>query len=88
MAPPPTRAGDLRSPAVIVFKGVLFLMAGLAASGILLMRIFSLSNLFLLVVAIWAFCRFYYFLFHVLEHYVGTHRYRGLWDMVTRRFKR
>lgn len=36
----------------------------------------------LLVACLWAGCRFYYFLFHVLERYVGVGgRYRGLLDL-------
>jgi hypothetical protein len=35
----------------------------------------------LLGVAIWAWCRFYYFLFYVLEHYAGQKRpYAGIFD--------
>ena len=33
----------------------------------------------LLVIAIWSFCRFYYFAFYVIEHYVDpTYRFAGL----------
>jgi hypothetical protein len=36
-----------------------------------------------LVVAIWAFCRAYYFAFYVVEHYVDpTYRYSGLLSLV------
>jgi hypothetical protein len=34
---------------------------------------------FLLIIAVWAFCRFYYFAFYVIEHYVDpSYRYSGL----------
>jgi hypothetical protein len=38
-----------------------------------------------LAMCIWASCRFYYFLFYVLERYVGIEgRYAGIWDLLTR----
>jgi hypothetical protein len=37
----------------------------------------------LLALLVWASCRFYYFLFYVLEHYVDrTMRYAGLFDLL------
>jgi hypothetical protein len=36
---------------------------------------------FLLLLAIWAFCRAYYFAFYVIEHYVDPeYRFSGLLD--------
>lgn len=72
--------GDLKSSRLIVFKGCLFLLAGLVAAGVLLGENFSLRFAFLLGVAIWSFCRFYYFAFYVLERYVDpTFRFSSLW---------
>ena len=35
----------------------------------------------MLGLAVWAFCRAYYFAFYVIEHYVdGAYRFVGLWD--------
>ena len=35
----------------------------------------------LLAIAVWCFCRFYYFAFCVIEHYVdGSYRFSGLWS--------
>ncbi len=62
--------GDLKSSRLIIFKGFLFLLAGLVAASVLLGENFSLRAAFLLVVALWSFCRFYYFAFYVLEKYV------------------
>jgi hypothetical protein len=72
---------DIKSPAVLRSKGWLFLLLGVAASVLLLADGFSWQRLGLLLIALWGFCRFYYFLFHVLEHYAGRDRpYAGLFD--------
>jgi hypothetical protein len=37
----------------------------------------------LLVISIWCFCRFYYFAFYVIQHYVDPgYRFSGLWSFV------
>jgi hypothetical protein len=72
---------DLTSPAALISKGWLFLLLGLVAAGLLLAEDFNLRRLALLAIAVWAFCRFYYFLFYVLEHYAGRERpYAGVLD--------
>jgi hypothetical protein len=72
---------DLKSPVALRVKGWLFLVLGLIASILLLAEDFNWPRLGLLVVAVWGFCRFYYFLFHVLERYAGRNRpYAGLLD--------
>ena len=71
--------GDLTNPKVIKLKGALFLVAGLLASVLLLMESPSLRTAVLLGIAIWSFCRFYYFAFYVIEHYVDpSYRFAGL----------
>jgi hypothetical protein len=70
---------EIKSPRLIVAKGLLFLVAGSAAAVLLLFENPSLQSALLLVVAIWAFCRFYYFAFYVLSRYVDqSYRYSGL----------
>jgi hypothetical protein len=70
---------DLTNPRVIKLKGVLFLILGLMASAILLVEAPSLRVAALLLIAIWSFCRFYYFAFYVIEHYVDpSFRFAGL----------
>ncbi len=70
---------DIKSPTVIWVKGVLFLVLGLVASVLLVLRAPSVAVVLLLIVAIWSFCRFYYFAFYVIQHYVDpTSRYSGL----------
>jgi len=69
----------LTNPVLIKGKGILFLFLGLLASVLLLMEQPTLKVAFLLIVAIWSFCRFYYFAFYVIEKYVDSdYRFSGL----------
>lgn len=73
--------GDLKSAKAIYFKGFAFLAIGLVAAALILGETFSFKVAFLLAVCIWSFCRFYYFAFYVIEHYVdGSFRFAGLLD--------
>jgi hypothetical protein len=70
---------DIKSPKVIWIKGLLFLAMGFLASGLLLLRAPSITVAMLLGVAVWSFCRFYYFAFYVIEHYVDpSYKFSGL----------
>jgi len=70
---------DLTNPRVIKLKGALFFLAGVLASALLLIEAPSLRTALLLAIAIWSFCRFYYFAFYVIEHYVDpSYRFSGL----------
>jgi hypothetical protein len=61
----------------------MFLVIALAAAALILIEIPSLKLAVLLALLVWASCRFYYFLFYVLEHYVDrTMRYAGLFDLL------
>jgi hypothetical protein len=84
--------GDLTNPRIIKLKGLLFLGCGILASGLLLFDAPRLQDLVLLLIAIWSFCRFYYFAFYVIEHYVDPgFRFAGLFDFakyLLRRSKR
>jgi hypothetical protein len=76
---PNTVMGDLKNPKLIYLKGFLFLVAGTVSAAALLVEHPSLRTAFLLGVAIWSFCRLYYFLFYVIEKYVdGTYRFVGI----------
>jgi len=73
--------GDLTDPRLILAKGFLFLVAGALASALLILQNPTFRTAILLCVAIWSFCRFYYFAFYVIEHYVdGRFRFSGLWS--------
>lgn len=72
---------DLKSPRLIWLKGVIFLLTGITAAVLLLLFAPDLRVALLLAVAVWSFCRCYYFAFYVIEHYVdGEYRYSGLYD--------
>ncbi len=61
---------DITNARLITLKGVLFLLIGLLALVLILLEHFSWKTLVLLILAIWSFCRLYYFMFYVIEHYV------------------
>jgi hypothetical protein len=70
---------DITSPKLLWTKGALFLVLAIAASALLLIEAASLKVAVLLAVAVWGFCRSYYFAFYVIEHYVDPgYRYSGL----------
>jgi hypothetical protein len=72
---------DLTNPKLIKLKGILFLLMGILFSVLLLIHAPSLTVAFLLTIAIWSTCRFYYFAFYVIEHYVDPgFKFAGLWD--------
>ena len=51
--------------------------------GLILLENPSWKLAILLAVAVWSFCRFYYFAFYVIEHYVdGKYKFAGLFDFL------
>ena len=75
--------GDLEKPIWLYTKAVLLLIAALLAATLLLIESPSIRTAALLAVAIWAFCRAYYFAFYVIEHYVDPgYRFSGLWSFL------
>ena len=75
--------GDLKNPKWIIAKGMMFLLAGFMASGILLLDSLTLRTFVLHGLAVWCFCRFYYFAFYVIEHYVDpSFKFAGLGSAV------
>jgi len=72
---------DLTDPRWIKLKGILFLIIGLLSATLLILETMSLRVAVLLAICIWCFCRFYYFAFYVIEHYVDPGwRFSGLWS--------
>src|SRR5438552_4099630 len=68
--------GDLKDARLIYFKGFLFLVSGCLAGAGLLIESPTVRTAFLLGIAIWSFCRLYYFMFYVIEKYVdGSYRF-------------
>ena len=74
---------NITNPAWIKIKGVVFLAVGVLASVLLILEQPSLKVALLLGIAVWCFCRFYYFAFYVIEHCVDpSYRFSGLWSFV------
>jgi len=72
---------DLTNPFWIKFKGILFLVVGLFAAVLLVLEARSFRVGVLLAISVWSFCRFYYFAFYVIEHYVDPgYHFSGLWS--------
>jgi len=61
---------DLSNPFWIKLKGILFLLIGCVAAALVFLDSPTLKTALLLALAIWSFCRFYYFAFYVIEKYV------------------
>ena len=75
--------GDLKNPKVIWLKGALFLGLGFLSAALLVLRHPEFTTVFLLGIAIWSFCRAYYFAFYVIEKYIDpTYRFAGLMDFL------
>ena len=74
---------DLTNPTWIKAKGILFLLLGLLSSALLVVEYPTAKFVILFLVAVWSFCRFYYFAFYVIEHYVDPqYRFSGLFSFV------
>jgi hypothetical protein len=74
---------ELTSPGWIIVKGILFLLLGLLSSALLILDHPASRAIALLLLTIWCFCRFYYFAFYVVEHYVdANYRFSGLLSLV------
>ena len=70
---------DITNPKLLWAKGILFLALALAAALLLVIEAASVRVAVLLAVSVWAFCRFYYFAFYVIERYVDpAYRFSGL----------
>ena len=80
---------DLSSPFWIKLKGILFLLIGLVTAVLLFLDNPKWQTAVLLALAIWSFCRFYYFAFYVIEKYVDpAYKFSGLFDFAKYFFQR
>lgn len=78
-APIPVTMRDLKSEAWIRFKGLLFVFLGTGAVAALLVEFPFPRVALLLAIAIWSFCRAYYFAFYVIGKYLDpSFRFSGL----------
>ena len=74
---------DLTSPTWIKLKGALFLLLGITAAVLLWLESPTWKTALLLMLALWCFCRAYYFAFYVIEHYVDpAYKFSGLGSFV------
>ena len=74
---------DLTSPAWIKLKGLLFLFIGITAAILIFLDSPSWRTAILLALAVWSFCRFYYFAFYVIGKYVDpAYKFSGLISFV------
>lgn len=74
---------DIQNVKLLYLKAILLLCIGLLASGILILEHPNWRFTLLLALAVWGFCRAYYFAFYVIQHYVDPEfRYAGLWAFV------
>ena len=74
---------DLKSKNLIYLKGGLFLLAGFISALLIVTEHPNLKLVVLLGLSIWCFCRFYYFAFYVIQHYVDDqYKFAGLWSFV------
>jgi len=80
---------DLSNPFWIKLKGLLFLFIGIAAVVLVFLDSPTLKTGVLLALAIWGFCRFYYFAFYVIEKYVDpAYKFSGLISFARYLFQR
>lgn len=80
---------DIRSPRLLHLKGWLFLVIALLSGLLILAESPHLRTVLFLVILAWSACRFYYYLFYVLEKYAGRDRpYAGIGDEIRRIFSR
>ena len=65
---------------LIVAKGLLFFVLGVLAVAVIAAKSHDVQLVVLTLFAAWAFCRFYYFAFYVIEKYVDpSYRFDGLY---------
>ncbi len=75
--------GDLKDSRLMYLKGVLFLVTGVLSVAVLLLQSPTLQTAFLLAIAVWSFCRLYYFMFYVIEKYIDSeYKFAGISSFV------
>ena len=80
---------DLSNPFWIKLKGVLFLLIGSVTAVLVFLDDPKWQTAVLLALAVWSFCRFYYFAFYVIEKYVDSkYKFSGLTDFAKYFFRK
>jgi len=74
---------DIKSPTLLYAKGGLMLAVGVLAGALLIADSPNARTVALLAIAVWGFCRAYYFVFYVIEHYVDPgFKFAGLTSFI------
>ena len=72
---------DINKVWLLYLKSFLLFLTGFISSILLVLFNFKVKNIVLLLLAIWGFCRAYYFAFYVIQHYVDpNYKFSGLID--------
>ena len=80
---------DINKVWLLYIKAFLLFLTGFISSILLVVLNFNVKTIVLLLLAIWGFCRAYYFAFYVIQHYIDpTFRYSGLIDFAKYKMKR
>ena len=80
---------DIKSKKLLYLKASLFAVLGMLSVVIILSMHPSWVIGLLLLIAIWSFCRLYYFFFYVIDKYIDPgSRHAGLIDFLKGRIKR
>lgn len=74
---------DLQNPKLMCLKAGLFLLLGGVSVALVWLDAPTLKTAALLALAVWSFCRAYYFAFYVLERYVDpSFKFSGLGSLL------
>ncbi len=80
---------DLQSHRWMWIKAALFVVIGVISCALILVELPDWRIAVLLALAVWAFCRAYYFAFYVIEKYIDpSYRFSGLLSAVRHVLKR
>ena len=72
---------DIKKVWLLYLKAFLLFLTGFISSILLVLLNFNFKTIVLLLLAIWGFCRAYYFVFYVIQHYVDpNYKFSGLID--------
>ena len=81
--------GDIKKVWLLYLKGFLLFLTGFISSLLLVLLNLNFKTIVLLLLAIWGFCRAYYFAFYVIQYYIDpSFRYSGLIDFAKYQMKR
>jgi len=80
---------DINKVWLLYLKAFLLFLTGFISSIFLVFLNFNFKTIVLLLLAIWGFCRAYYFAFYVIQHYVDpNYKFSGLIDFANYSIKK